>query len=187
MLGNVLWIMLFVGLLTFELSNACKIFGYVYDGSLLICRDSRHDVEAKVEEALEKISVWSQTSNAIMLKEALKRTHIVRIEGRLLRFVSSIKYLGVVVGEHLSFQDHVRCLANKAVLTFHRLRVVTPAAWELNFFRYNVAAQSHMRRTLLKAQRVSLLIVAMAYMAVSHDALHVLIVGIPVDLLIQER
>ncbi|KAJ8868973.1 hypothetical protein PR048_030514 [Dryococelus australis] len=76
-------------------------------------------------------------------------------------------------------------LANKARVAFQRLRAVAPAARGLNFDI--VAAQSHVKRILLRAQTIAQSVVAKAYKTVSNNALLVLVCAVPFDLIIHER
>lgn len=214
-MGPILWNVIFDELLGLPMPEGCIIVGYADDGLLVVPGWSRAEIEDKTESALETISRWAASvkleiaqdkTQVILLKGRLARSPCIRMRGRPLRVVHEVKYLGILLGEGLSFHQHVRQACTRAVEMMSRMRAVSRATWGLNHWTrlsvyrgvflpillygsrtwFQAALTVHSRRRLVSAQRAALLQVTGAYRSVSNDALCVLAGQIPIDLLVEE-
>ena len=137
-LGPTLWIVLFDAFLRLQLPIGCRTYAYADDGLLLVSANSRMELERKANLALGVIENWSrenrlrispEKTKAMLLKGALARKPVVKMEGRTLEMVTQHTYLGVIIDEKLSFRHHLVQAANKATAAFQKIRRVVRTEW----------------------------------------------------------
>ncbi|KAJ8874745.1 hypothetical protein PR048_025611 [Dryococelus australis] len=80
-------------------------------------KDNKWAENFKLEFSVDKMS-------SILVKGNPKRAPIVRLNGRVVKLVHEMTYLGVMLEILLSFHSHVRYTANKSVVMFQKLGAV---------------------------------------------------------------
>lgn len=214
--GPLLWNVLFDSLLRLELGEGVSITAYADDALLLVRGQSTHQLADRGSLAVERVIEWGRERKltfaraktvTTMLKGRLVRPPRLLVEGEHIRCKKEMKYLGVIVGQKMSFEKHVeeitekmkgvygrlarqasanRGMTGKHLMTLYR-GCVEPALLYGCEFWGREARKIGSKRKLLSIQRRILLKVAKGYNTVSHDAIRVLTGAIPLDLLIEER
>ena len=102
---------------------------------------SLDEIEYRLNNDLERIANWLKRqklhlntvkSHVILSGPALSRSPIlhVALQGHRIEQVKSVKYLGMILDSHLSWNDHVRQLrnkTNKTVRMLKRLSYIVPS------------------------------------------------------------
>lgn len=123
-LGPLLWIEMYDGLLRLKLSKGVKIVGFADDIAIVAVAEHIHEVEVATCEAIIQIRRWLKNAE---FKLAEHRTEAVLITGRKnVEYLSiqveeqtilskeSLKYLGVMLDNRLSYKEHVGFVNKKA-------------------------------------------------------------------------
>lgn len=191
---------------------------YADDLLLLIEGNSRRMIEERASIACETVHAWGQwvgvdmsheKSNCMLLKGILagNRPPWVRVAGRVLPYRDTVTYLGLRVGERLSFRPHLVYLKDKVMAVAGMLRRVLRCEWGLRrkamrtvyagvleagvMYGASVWAVclqfAYARVSLLRIQRVALLACLRVCRTVSTGALQVLAGAYPWDLVAAGR
>ncbi|KAG8312249.1 hypothetical protein J6590_108363 [Homalodisca vitripennis] len=214
--GPLLWNVMFDSLLRLDLGEGVTITAYADDALLIVRGQSTQQLADRGSRAVEKVIEWGQQRKlkfskaktvTVMLKGKLIRPPRLLVEGEYIRCKKEMKYLGVVVGQRMSFEKHVeevcekmkgvyaklagQARANRGMTGRHLMMLykgcVEPAMlYGCEFWGEN-ARKIALKRKLLSMQRRVLLKVAKAYNTVSHDAIRVLAGVTPIDLQIEEK
>lgn len=196
----------------------CSVVAYADDVLLLIEGNSRAELERFGTECMQEVVAWgndvgvcvSKEKTACMLlkgKLSAGRPPIVRFDNANCRYVTSIKYLGISVGERMSFVPHLAALRQKIVNVVGSLRRVLRKNWGLNsrtiriLFRglfescvmfgspawYEVLKFGYGVGAVNRCQRVALYGCLRVCRTVSTDAMQVLMGELPWDLVALRR
>ena len=201
--------------LLFELQDIenCVVTAYADDLLVMIEEDSRQRLESTSRIVVEKIQAWSANvgvdissdkSSVMLLKGRLSYTHTpnVFIGRNKLKYSINIKYLGITIGEGLSFLPHLTCLTSKLQGLAGMLCRIVRNDWGLGkkatriLYKglfvacatfgcpiwYNAALRTTGKKLLLRCQRVCLLACLSVCHTVSNEALQVLLGAPPMDL-----
>lgn len=193
--------------------NTCS--AYADDLLLTIAADSRHSLERQTATITEHLQMWcannklqlSQTKTTyMMLKGNLQRDPVVRLHGMPIKRSKTTKYLGVHIGEKLTFADHITQVCAKATCLMHKIARIAQGQYRIplpSIRRYMTALmakittygasfwawkakQVKQRQQINGAQRGILVRLTGAYRTTSSDALQVLTGVLPLDLKIQK-
>lgn len=199
-----------------ECGESIECIAYADDLLIVIKANSRSELERIAQKVTDLVFRWftddklmlSQTkTQMIMLKGSFKtRDPIVKLNGQPIKMVSAAKYLGVTFGHHMDISTHVANIAEKSRNVITNLSKAAGAVWGLKFrclnimyvgiivaiMTYGACAWADLLKArdikqLKSAQRYALLRVARAYKTASHDALHVVVGVLPIDLAVRER
>ena len=62
-----------------------------------------------------------------------QRAPTVKMKGQPIGYVKEFRYLGIVLDEKLSFDKHIKYVADKATKVFYMIRRAAQANWGLGF------------------------------------------------------
>ena len=211
--GPALWNMLMNKLLlTLERAG---IFDTAFADDLFVVieSDSRAELERLGEEALRIVGCWGQRvhvsvseqkTECILLKGSLSvaRPPCIKMNGRGIRYVRNARWLGIRVGERMSFKPHLQGLHSKLLGLIGPFRRVLRREWGVSKGVFNVLYRGlfvsimsygasvwygsmklgHMRDLINKCQRVILTACLNVCRTVSTEAMQVLYGQLPWDL-----
>jgi len=140
--GPFIWNLLMDVLLQ-RLEPHCALSAFADDLLLFVDGNSRADLERKGEQLMDIVGAWgaevgvsvSTSKTAIMLlKGQLSRTRrpTVRFAGASLPYVTKCRYLGILVGERLSFLPHISALRDRLAGVAGGLARVLRVDWGLS-------------------------------------------------------
>lgn len=215
--GPYLWNLMMDPLLG-RLARSYKLCAYADDLLILVEGRSRAVLEAKAEQAMREVNMWG---NDVGVQVAYDKTVLMLLKGRLapsrpphvrsggavLRYVTEVKYLGIVVSERMKFSSHVRHITEKFSAVVGKIRRVLRYDWGLGrravrtiYGGLFVACATYGapvwcgealsvqgRNRLLACQRIALLACMPVCRTVSTDALQVLLGAAPLDLEVIRR
>lgn len=216
LLGPALWNGMYDGVLLLELPQGVKIVGFADDIVLVVPGKSQLEVEGKASASISIIEQWMGER---MLSLAHQKTEVVMVCNRksvqhahvnagdhLIESKRSIKYLGVMIDDRLTFTSHVnyacekasravasltRMMANNSAVVSSKRRLIASVVssilryggpnWgsAIGLFRGNLQKMSSIYRLMC-------LRVASAYRTVSAEAACVIANMIPIGLLVLE-
>lgn len=215
-LGPTLWNILYDDVLSLELTRDAVTIGFADDLALIVGAQNLPALVANTNMCLARISAWMEShklalaphkTEAVLLRGMQKREQIqFNIEGVNISPAKSLKYLGIIIDESLTFGKHIETCTKKAIdkISFinrlmpniggprHCKRAVLCSAMQ-NIILYGAPIwqkaidKKKYRAMILRVQRNMLLRVASAYRTVSGLALQVITATVPIDLLVQER
>lgn len=215
--GPLLWNMTYDQVLRVSLPTGVSLIGFADDTLVIANGKTSHMVEDRVNAALlsvsEKISALDLTlatekTEAVMFRRKYK-DDIPRItlNGTVIDTKRSIKHLGIIVDDNLSYNEHVEIAARKAQKVLTSLCRIMP----------NIGGPKEPRRKLLvsvvhsvilygapvwgpdlqysksrvdklmRIQRRAALRSSCAYRSVSYAAANIIVAIPPIDLLVDER
>lgn len=207
-LGPRIWTITMDSLLKGERQESTKIIAYADDIALLVAGKTREEVIRDTETELKAIIRWAsmrgltfskEKSVMVPLKGGLTPGFTAAFDGGRIKSADRVKYLGVIFGSNITFNDHVVSAINKSQDLFSRLRSVRRSKWGLSsahaLLIYNavylprvvyacgiwydrVARYKSTLNKMESAQRQALLAVSGAYRTTSTRALQV-ITGLP--------
>lgn len=215
-LGAELWDAAYDGVLNIEMPEGVILVGYADDLAALIIARNAELCQMRLNQVMRRVSSWME-DNGLQLAKA--KTELVfltkkRINTLLPMLVGdttvqtkhSVKYLGVVLDNKLTFGEHVRRAADKAAAVttaLSRVMANTIGPWQSKRRLLMRTAESIMlygaevwadalrcelyRKRMAAVQRRGALRVACSYRTVSEPAVLVIAGVIPIDLLAQER
>lgn len=215
-LGPDLWNIAYDSLLRLEMPDECVLVGYADDVATLIAARTVEQAQIRLNMVMLLVSNW-MTSHGLSL--ALQKTEVVlltkkhiptefsiRVGEELLTTKPAVKYLGLMVDCRASFNEQIRCTANKAaakVTALSRLmanvggpssskrRLLMTAVQSVLLYGAEVWAgaleKEYNRKQLLRVQRRGALRVASAYRTVSEPAVLLIAGAVPIDLLAMEK
>lgn len=125
-LGPTLWNILYDGVLRVQLPEGASVIGFADDLAVLARGCTPEEAASVAEEATSNIGAWMQRhqlqlapeKTEIVLISSLRRGHPevpVRICGVEVRSKPAIRYLGVMLHDHLSWKPHVEKAVDKAL------------------------------------------------------------------------
>ena len=142
-LSPVLWNILVNSLLRIPLPLDCHIVAYADDITLLISASSRRQIEASANTCLSKFSAWATDcklrfsaakSKGLLLRGALARSPLIKLDGTSIKFVKEFKYLGLWLAKDLNFVPHVRNICqdvqNLLPSMANYLKATVPFRWK---------------------------------------------------------
>lgn len=215
-LGPFLWNVLYDGLLNLELPGESDLVGFADDVGVVVTARSTKILEVVANECLRRTSRWLKANG---LKIAAHKTEAILItdrrlftpptlvlEGQVVHWAKSLRYLGVQLDSGLRYTEHVNKTAEKAATTAAALARLMPnigGPRELKRKLLNSVVHSKIlyasevwaeatnrvgaRQRLAAVQRRSALRVISGYRTVSAEATLVLASTPPIDLLVCER
>ena len=195
-----------------ELSQAYAICAYADDLLVMVEGKSRFELEQLASAAMGIVARWSahvgvdisvDKTKMLLLKGTL-RSHkpTVSFAGSNLNCSTEVKYLGITVGERLSFLPHISRLQDKLTSVAGKIRRVTRNEWGLSRRAVSIiyrglfvaiatygssvwcgaAAWKTLVGRLFSVQRIMLLACIPVCRTVSTEALQVLMGAPPLDL-----
>lgn len=216
-LGPKLWNLVFdEALRRIDQTDDAEVIAYADDAALIVEGESRAQLEAKSNRALNILDLWSKdaklkisgTKTQTMLLKGKLTTHPprVRMGHSRLPYTREVRYLGITLQEGYKVTAHVQKIAATANNLTQALARLSGHEWGYRFTNYRILynavfvpivtyaanawapkINAHHIRKLRSAQRSSLLRATKAYATTSHNALHVIAGVLPVELLLQER
>lgn len=216
--GPAVWNLMLDDLLDTLDRLGCKVVAYADDLLLLIEGTSRAELEQFGTVCMQEVVAWghdvgvkvSREKTACMLlkgKLSAGRPPIVRFEDANCRYVTSIKYLGVSLGERMSFVPHLEALRLKITRVVGTMRRVLRKNWGLNSKTIRVISKGlfescvmfgapawhdvlkfrYGRESINRCQRVALYGCLRVCRTVSTEAMQVLMGETPWDLVALRR
>ncbi|CAK1580717.1 unnamed protein product [Parnassius mnemosyne] len=135
--GPTLWNLILDELLETQLPKGCHIQAFADDVLLIAHAKDTNELEIITNQALSEIVQWGEKvklsfspekTQAIAFTAKAKSTNLV-MNKNLLSFVKEIKLLGVIVDTKLTFNSHIKYVANKAIKIFHKLCIYCRPTW----------------------------------------------------------
>lgn len=125
-----------------EMYEEVSAVAYADDLAILIKGSSRLELERTGTKAIEKINEWcvshklnisASKTTAIMMKGKLDKERMPRLKigQQNIRFVSEVRYLGVLIDSKLNFVAHVKYLREKLTKFIMQIRRVAREEWGL--------------------------------------------------------
>lgn len=209
--GPAIWNLMVDDLLHTLTNNGCKVVAYADDLLLLVEGNSRAEIERLGREFMILVTAWGlnvgvgvskDKTVCMLLKGKLDRKPIVRIDGLNVKHVTTVKYLGVNMGEGMIFLPHLNALRTKMANVVGTIRRVTRRDWGLNSRTLRILCKglfescmmyaapvwhelvqfAYGRDEINRCQRIVLLASLRVCKTVSTDAMHVLMGSPPWDL-----
>ena len=199
------------------LAEHVEVIAYADDLACLIKGNTRIEVQThatKVVEILDswckrhKLKVSSSKTVAMLVKGNMNRGRLptIKINGKNVKYVQQVKYLGIIIDEKLNFVAHVRYLRAKIAQYIASIRRVATQKWgmkshivkvlygtvALPIVRYGStlwfegAKNIMVRRSLMALQRGLLLLTTRACRTTSTVAMQVIAGAKPMDLEVVE-
>jgi Reverse transcriptase (RNA-dependent DNA polymerase). len=138
--GPVIWNVMIDVLLWKLEESECKVVAYADDLLLVIEGVSRNELEKKATEWMKHVSNWgrsvgvsvSETKTvSMLLKGRLERPPNIRMNEVCLRYVDSLKYLGINIKERMKFKIHLQRTYEKVMNVVGVMRRVLRKNWGL--------------------------------------------------------
>lgn len=168
--GPAVWNLLMEDLLKLLEENNCKAIAYADDLVLFISGNTRVQLDRVATQKLQLVVEWGESVGVPVNEDKTVQTQLkgdlsatrppnIRLGERGLKYAKVVTYLGVCLGERLSFEGHIRMVKQKAQATAGSLQRVLRKDWGLT------------RKTVLLMFR-SLFVPCMGYGSIiwAHDA-----------------
>lgn len=138
--GPFIWNLMMDGLLWRLAHYECKCVAYADDLCILVQGRNRVDVERKGTECMRMVYEWGENVGVrvnekktvvMLLKGSLADTRqpCVRVNGKLIKYVKRICYLGVWMSERMNFKVHLSRVRDKIVNIVGCMRRVLRCEW----------------------------------------------------------
>lgn len=216
-LGPILWNLLINPLLTADFQNHTKIQAFADDVIITTTGNSRSELETNVNNSLLQICQWSETNHLSISPEKsesiivgfpnnFKRNPVFKINDGRIKIKKQIKYLGIVIDDHLSWIPHVNHVRLKANIVAKQMFRFMSKSWGLKPIHrkiwykgvieriilygasiWGLSPSSCIRRILLSIQRRFALYVTGCYRTTSTDAVLILAGLEPLDLVVERE
>ena len=216
-LGLTLWNLVFNPNLERLESMCIESIDYAYDQVVIVGADSRRELSAKGQLALNEISDWCTVNKlelapskcAMMLVKGnlhKKCSPEIRVNGQRIKRTRTFKYVGTNFGTGISVSTHVDAVANRTRGLFDRLGHLARNGWGINYKAFNAIyrglyvpistyaaagwydrASAAGRLKLEMFQRHALIRVTGAYRTTSAQALTVLTGNLAINLECERR
>lgn len=122
---------------------------YADDLALVVKGDSRVELEKRSNDVLNILSTWcikhklniSIGKTTVMIlkgKPSKNRLPILQINNNRIKFSNTVKYLGIILDDKLSFVEHAKFLRNKILNFVMALRRVPREYWRLRSHIINI-------------------------------------------------
>lgn len=211
--GPFVWNLMLDDLLWRLCERECKVVAYADDLLLMVEGQNRVELERKGTEWMKIVSAWSEKvgvsvseSKTVMMflkgRMAGSRHPNVRVNGKCMKYVKCVKYLGIWMSERMNFKVHLERLRVKCMNVVGKLRRVMKCDWGLRkkamrtiykglftaCVMYGASVWHHMmqfgygRSMINSCQRVALCACLNVCRTVSTEAMQVLIGELPWDL-----
>lgn len=210
-LGPTFWLLISNPLLTdVELPEGVEVDAYADDLRVKIRANSRRGIESAATAALTAIYNWGMQNRlsfaphkscCILLKGKLERRPFITMNDVRVKYVTEHKHLGVLIGERWNLVPHVRDACGRALRSFYQCVNVAQRSYPFHFNTLKLIYQvkfvsialyaapvwAHpmkydIAESLLRSQRLALIMVTRAYRTTSRPALNVLSGCPPLDL-----
>ena len=214
-LGPLLWIIMYDGILKLQLPKGVTIIGFADDIGVTIVAQDIDEIEVLTNEAIFEIRSWLEEAGltlaehkteVVLITKRRKQTSIkIRIGEHIIQSQPTLKYLGVMVDQRLKFKSHLENLATKAsgVATLlarmlpniggprqSRRLLISRVVSSILLYAAPVWASSLKveanRRKIAAPYRLSALRTSCAYRTTSDEAACVIAGMIPIDILANE-
>lgn len=214
-LGPVLWNAAYDGVLRLALPPGVKLVGFADDITLVVYGESLEEVELTAAHAIDIVEGWMRsrqltlahhkTEVVVVNNRQSAQQAVVTTGGCSIESCRSLKLLGVMVDDKLSFSSHVeyackrasvavmalsRMMSNSSAVVSSKRKLLASVA--VSILRYGAAAWSNALKLqrnvdrLESVHRLMCLRVASAYRTVSKDAVCVLAGMMPIALVLAE-
>lgn len=215
--GPFIWNLMMDPLLR-QLAESYKLCAYADDLLILIEGQSRAELERKGSQVMHYVSEWGcrvgvsvamDKTVTMLLKGKLShdRPPLIRSGGSSLRYVTKIKYLGIMMAERMNFLVHPVYVRDKLIAVVGRVRRILRSDWGLSRravrtiygglfvacatygapIWYEIALSVLGRGKILSCQRVAMIASMPVCRTVSTEALQVLLGAAPLDLEVIRR
>ena len=216
--GPGFWNLLYNSLLQLELTSHSKTIAFADDLLILTKGDSIVEAENFMNLELSKITDWARSNkirfnenkSKVMLMSRRKRKEREKIEiyvnNKIIQQVNSIKYLGIIFDNKMTFREHVNYIEEKCKKLIFILAKSAKLTWGLKhealktiytggilpLILYGAPVWSGVlnkkcyRGKIIRIQRLINIKMAKAYRTVSNEALCVLTGLIPIHIKIDE-
>lgn len=215
-LGPLLWNVMYDGVLRLSLPERVKIIGFADDIALVIVAKTVDEAKTVTEGSVCVVRTWlasmgltlaEQKTEAVLITSRKKTEYIrLHIGGCEINTKDSLKYLGVMIDNRLSFRQHLEYVRVKAVDTcnalcrvmpntrgpkYLRRRILAGVVGSIILYAAPIWAESGTRNKycwtkIASVSRNAALRVCCAYRTVSDDAAFVIAGIIPTDILARE-
>jgi len=126
-----------------------QVIAYADDAALLICADTRTEIEETARRCDRLIAEWGtqhrlqfnpKNTVAVVLKlpkgRAAKkyRSPTIRLGGHSVKFIQTVKYLGVTIDRGFLFNAHARDIVQRAKAAYARVARFVRVAWGVSFW-----------------------------------------------------
>ena len=214
-LGPLLWLVMYDGVLTLRLPDNVTTIGFADDIGITVVAKHQDEIEIYANEAIWEINSWLRNSGlslaehkteVVLISKRRKNTTVkIKVGGKTIYSQPSLKYLGVIIDRRLNFKRHIEYAATKASSIATTISRILP----------NIGGPRQSRRLLLSrvvssvllyaapvwatalnnkvncrklgmAYRLSALRVCSAYRTTSGEAAYVLAGMLPIDILAKE-
>ncbi|RVE44624.1 hypothetical protein evm_010710 [Chilo suppressalis] len=136
--GLIMWNLILDELLDqVSLPSGCHLQAFADDVLLVTSASAIQDLEIKTNTALNIIDTWGEDvklkfgpskTQLVAFTPAAKQANIYMTNQKL-TFETKMKYLGMIIDEKLTFNEHVQYITEKALKLHKRLSVFTRATW----------------------------------------------------------
>jgi hypothetical protein len=215
-LGPTLWNILYDDVMSISVPEGVSLVCYADDLAAVVTAGNCGELKIKGSSTLHTIRAWMATNDLRIAEEKTKavllRTHkgakSVFFEVGEFRIYPSpaVNYLGVTIGQRVTFKEHIRSVVNKARKTSKAISMLLPnvrgPATNKRKVLY-MSVQSILtyaapiwsealktttyREMITTTQRIMALRVCCGYRTISNEAVMVISSVIPLHLLIEER
>lgn len=214
-LGPALWNCMYDGVLRLNFPRGVEIVGFADDIVLTVTGESTKDVELLATIAIQQVEVWMRgahltiaphkTEMVLISNRKSVQTATITVGTHTIQSRRSLKYLGVMIDDRLSFNSHVDYATKRASEAIRRVARMMPnrlgpraskrrllASVATSILRYGAAAWNGGLRTsrnldlLSRSYRLMSMRVCSAFRTISSDAVNVIAGMIPISILLTE-
>lgn len=148
------------GILKIKLPGDAELVGFADDVAIIVSAKHKDELELTVSESVSMVERWLQsmeltlathkTEMVLVSSRKKPETAVVPLPNYVLRSKRSIKYLGVMIDDKLTFKAHIEYIAEKAAKKISTLSRMLP----------NIGGPSSSKRQLLASVVVSTILYA---------------------------
>lgn len=135
-LGPLLWNIMYDDVLRLCLPPGVKIIGFADDIAIVAVAKHIHQVEAATNIAIAQVQAWLESASlelaghkteAVLITSRKTVEFInVKVGNQTIKSTRSLKYLGVMIDNKLSFKEHIEYVSKKAARTQASLARILP-------------------------------------------------------------
>ncbi len=214
-LGPILWNVMYNNVLNLQIPDGVEIIGFADDIAIVVSAKHLDEIEMVANETISIVKNWLESvglelaehkTEAVLISSRKKRDTVsFKVGNHVIKSKESIKYLGVMLDDRLSFKSHINYTCGKASRVYSALSNMLPniggprSSRRLLLSRvvssvllYGAPIWSEAlgvksnRKQLAKIYRLTTLRVISAYRTTSDEAACVLAGMIPIDILVNE-